>query len=95
VAPTTRATVDYDEAVARVRTAVENGVAGGHIREDVATDLLNLIRPLRTAESTEVGDRVAEVRRKVRDRVSEGSVAEAQGDELEARLADVDRAAGA
>jgi serine/threonine protein kinase len=95
VAPTTRATVDYDEAVARVRTAVEDGVAGGRIREDVATDLLNLIRPLRTAESTEVGDRVAEVRRKVRDRVSEGSVAEAQGDMLQARLADVDRAAGA
>jgi eukaryotic-like serine/threonine-protein kinase len=95
VAPTTRATADYDEAVARVRTAVEDGLADGWIREDVATDLLNLIRPLRTAESSEVGDRVAEVRRKVRDRVSEGSVAEAQGDELEARLADVDRAAGA
>jgi hypothetical protein len=95
VAPTTRATADYDEAVARVRTAVEDGLADGWIREDVATDLLNLIRPLRTAESSEVGDRVAEVRRKVRDRVSEGSVAEAQGDELEARLAEVDRAAGA
>jgi len=81
--------------VTRVRTAVEDGLADGWIREDVATDLLNLIRPLRTAESSEVGDRVAEVRRKVRDRVSEGSVAEAQGDELEARLAEVDRAAGA
>jgi serine/threonine-protein kinase len=93
--PSTRATVDYDEAVARVRTAVEDGRADGLIREDVAIDLLNLIRPLRTAESTEVGDRVAEVRRKVRDRVSEGSVKQEQGDELEARLADVDRAAGA
>jgi serine/threonine-protein kinase len=79
--------------VARVRAAVEDGRDAGRIRPDVATDLLNLLRPLDTAETAEVGDRVDEVRRKIRARVSEGSVKRAQADVLRDRLADVERAA--
>jgi serine/threonine-protein kinase len=90
-----RPTLDLDDAVARVRTAVEDGRDAGRIRPDVATDLLNLLGPLRTAEVGEVGDRVAAVRQKIQDRVVEGTVAEAQADVLRSRLAEVDRAAGA
>ena len=94
-APASSATpaVDFDEAVAAVRAAVEDGRDAGRIRPDVATDLLNLLRPLDTAAATEVDDRVDEVRRKIRARVSEGSVKRAQADVLQDRLAEVSRAA--
>ena len=74
---------------------MEDGRDAGRIRPDVAADLLNLLGPLRSAEDGAAGVRVAEVRRKISERVSEGGVAEAQADVLRSRLAEVDRAAGA
>jgi serine/threonine-protein kinase len=84
--------LDFDVAVSRVQTAVQAGQAGGQIRPDVATDLLNLIRPLSGADPGDVDRRVDELRRKVRQRVSEGSLAADRAAVLQSRLADLGRA---
>jgi hypothetical protein len=86
---TTSSPPSRDEVVRRVRRAVESAQDTGDIRPDVAADLLNLIRPLSTAEAGDVAGRVADLRRKIRDRVAEGSLPEEQGDALQARLADL------
>lgn len=72
-----------------MRAAVEDGRANGQIRPDVATDLLNLIRNLTNAAPGDVRGRVDELRRKIRERVNEGSVAADRADVLESRLADL------
>ena len=84
----------FDDAVSRLRTAVESGAEGGQIRDDVATDLLNLIGPLENADIKDVDGRVSVLRRKIAGRTAEGSMSSAQAAILRARLADVDRAAG-
>ncbi|RSM58080.1 serine/threonine protein kinase [Actinoplanes sp. ATCC 53533] len=81
--------LDVDVALARVRSAVEAGRDEGQIRPDVAVDLLNLLRPLGRADPGEADDQVAELRRKLRDRVDEGSVDGARGEVLLSRLADL------
>jgi len=81
--------LDVDVALARVRSAVEAGRAEGQIRPDVAVDLLNLLRPLGRADPGEADDQVAELRRKLRDRVDEGSVDGARAEILLSRLADL------
>ncbi|UQU67917.1 serine/threonine protein kinase [Couchioplanes caeruleus] len=86
--------LDFDDAVARMRSAVETGRDRRQIRADVAVDLLNLLDTLDGAEPAGVDARLADLRRKLRSRAEEGSVAPARADVLEARLADVDRAAG-
>jgi hypothetical protein len=86
--------LSFDEAVSRLRGAVEDGAAGGEIRGDVATDLLNLIRPLRTADGRDVDAQVTTLRHKITQRTGEGNVSEARAAILKARLTDVDRAAG-
>jgi hypothetical protein len=83
-----------DDAVGRVRSAVEAGQAVGQIRPDVATDLLNLLGPLGGAEPAEVGRLVDDLRRKIEDRVDEGTVARSRAAVLRSRLSDLDRAAG-
>ncbi|XVU22389.1 protein kinase domain-containing protein [Actinoplanes sp. CA-054009] len=85
-------TLSFDDAVSRFRTAVERGAAGGDIRSDVATDLLNLLQPL-TRGGDNAGDQVEALRRKINDRAGEGSVSSAQAALLRSRLADVDKAA--
>ncbi|SNY71852.1 serine/threonine-protein kinase [Paractinoplanes atraurantiacus] len=85
-------TLSFDDAVSRFRTAVERGAAGGDIRSDVATDLLNLLQPL-TRNGDNAGDQVDALRRKINDRAGEGSVSSAQAALLRSRLADVDKAA--
>jgi serine/threonine protein kinase len=92
--PSPSATLTFDDAVGRLRSAVQRGAADGQIREDVATDLLNLMQPLATAEGSNVTDRVDQIRRKIRQRVGEGSVTQARATVLQSRLADLDRAAG-
>ena len=84
-----------DVAIDRVRSAVETGQASGQIRPDVAVDFLNLIQPLRATDTEEVADRVDELQRKLRERVSEGSVDDARADVLRSRLSDLGAAAGA
>jgi len=86
--------LSFDDAVSRLRSAVEDGAAGGEIRGDVATDLLNLIRPLQTADGKDVDAQVATLRHKIVQRTVEGSLSEGRAAILKARLTDLDRAAG-
>jgi eukaryotic-like serine/threonine-protein kinase len=81
--------LDVDVALARVRSAVEAGRDEGQIRPDVAVDLLNLLRPVGRADPGEADNQVAELRRKLRDRVDEGSVDGARAEVLLSRLADL------
>ena len=90
----TPAPLNLDDAVGRVRSAVEAGQAVGQIRPDVATDLLNLLGPLGGADPGDIDRLVDELRRKIDERVSEGSVAQARAAVLRSRLSDL-RAAGA
>jgi serine/threonine-protein kinase len=87
-------TLSFDDAVSRLRAAVQDGAATGQIRGDVATDLLNLIRPLQNADGKDVDAQVAALRRKIADRTGEGSLSDASAAILKARLSDLDRAAG-
>ncbi|MCU7726987.1 protein kinase [Actinoplanes sp. KI2] len=85
--------LSFDDALSRLRTAVEDGASGGQIRRDVATDLLNLIRPLQNADGKDVDAQLAALRRKIADRAGEGSLSAAGAAILRARLTDLDRAA--
>lgn len=84
-------TLSFDDAVGRFRTAVERGAAGGDIRSDVATDLLNLLKPL-TRSGGDVSSQVSQLRQKIDDRAGEGTVSSAQAAVLRSRLADLDKA---
>jgi len=86
--------LSFDDALSRLRIAVEDGAAGGQIRDDVATDLLNLIRPLENAEGKDVDAQVEALRRKIAERTGEGSLSAARAAILKTRLTDLDRAAG-
>ncbi len=85
-----------DDAVNRFRSAVEDGAADGTIRSDVATDFLNLLRPLAFADAgpDEVVRQVDSLRRKLDERIDEGGVKPEHVAVLRTRLADLDRAAG-
>ncbi|MEV8504729.1 protein kinase [Actinoplanes sp. NPDC051475] len=85
---------EFAEAVRRVRTAVDDGRTSGQIRPDVATDLLNLLDTLDGPRSAGVEARIGDLRRKVRARTGEGSVAESRAAVLQSRLDDLGRAAG-
>jgi serine/threonine-protein kinase len=87
--------VEFPEAVDSVISAVQTGQASGQIRPDVAVDLINLLRQLRTSPPNDVSRRVAELQQKVRARVGEGSLARASADELWSRLDRIDRVAPA
>jgi eukaryotic-like serine/threonine-protein kinase len=80
------------ETVDSVISAVVAGRAAGMIRDDVAVDLINLLRQLDDVPRQDVGRRVAELQRKIRDRLNEGGLAKPYADELHDRL---DRVAGA
>jgi hypothetical protein len=86
--------LSFDDAVERMRRAVENGAAGGQIRGDVAVDLLNFIKPLEFADGKNVDAQVAALRQKIADRAGNGDLSRAQVTILRARLTDLDRAAG-
>ena len=87
-------TLGFEDAVSRFRTAVEDGAAGGDIRPDIATDLLNLLRPLARTDGKDVDGQVGQLRRKIDDRVGEGSLGPERAAVLRSRLADLNRAAG-
>ncbi|MGW4945073.1 serine/threonine-protein kinase [Actinoplanes sp. NPDC004185] len=89
---TAAAPLDAGVAQARFRTAVEDARADGQIRPDIAVDLLNLLRPLDRGDGRRAGDQVGELRRKLNDRIAEGSVDAAAAKVLRARLADLDEA---
>jgi eukaryotic-like serine/threonine-protein kinase len=86
--------LNRDDAVIRVRAAVEDGRAVGQIRPDAATDLLNLIKSLTSADDKDLDGLVDNLRRKIQDRVSEGTVAADRATVLQSRLTDLGRAVG-
>jgi eukaryotic-like serine/threonine-protein kinase len=69
-----------------VISVVRAGQAAGQIREDVAVDLINLLRHLDDAAPNDVSRRVAELQRKIRDRTDEGGLAKTFADDLRNRL---------
>jgi serine/threonine-protein kinase len=85
-AATTEPTVGLNEAVDSVISAVKAGQVAGHIRDDVAVDLINLLRQLDATSPQDIGRRVAELRQKIRDRVGEGGLTRTLADELRDRL---------
>jgi hypothetical protein len=87
-------TLTFEDAVSRLQTTVENAAESGKIRGDVATDLLNLIRPLLGSDAKDVDGPVSQLRQQISGRVREGSLSSAQAAILRARLTDLDRAAG-
>jgi serine/threonine-protein kinase len=80
------------ETVDSVIAAVQAGQATGQIRDDVAVDLINLLHQLDTAAPDDVSRQVAELQRKIRDRISEGGLTRTYADELHNRLDRVARA---
>jgi hypothetical protein len=92
--PSPKASLTFADAVSRMRDAVEGGEASGQIRQDVAQDLLNLLGPLSNAEGADLTGQVQALRQKIRTRVGEGGVTQAQATVLQSRLEDLDRAAG-
>jgi serine/threonine-protein kinase len=84
----------FADAVSNMQSAVEDGAADGEIRDDVALDLLNLIRPLALTEGRDVATQVALLRLKITQRLGEGGLQPARAELLRARLTDLDQAAG-
>jgi serine/threonine-protein kinase len=84
----------FADAVSRMQSAVEDGAADGEIRDDVALDLLNLIRPLALTDGRDVATQVALLRLKITQRLGEGGLQPARAEVLRARLTDLDQAAG-
>jgi serine/threonine protein kinase len=91
--PSRTASLTFADAKSRMRAAVEGGVESGQIRQDVAQDLLNLLRPLSNAQASDVDGQVAALRRKIQIRVGEGGLTPARATVLQSRLADLYRAA--
>jgi serine/threonine-protein kinase len=94
-AETSQAVLGVDEAVGRVASEVEAGQAAGRIRDDVAVDLLNLVRQLEQVDRAEIPARVDQLRQKVRIRVTEEGIDRDQAAALQTRLDELGRASGA
>jgi serine/threonine-protein kinase len=88
-------TLSYDDAVTGLRTAVQTGADSGEIRPDIATDLLNFVNPLADANTANIDAQLTALRGKIDDRAGEGALNATQAGIIRARVADVERAAGA
>jgi hypothetical protein len=91
-AATTAPPLTVDVALARTRSAIEDGRDQRKIRPDVAVDLLNLLRTLGGADASDADRQVTELRRKLDDRVQENSVDATTARVVRSRLADLERA---
>ncbi|MBG0562927.1 serine/threonine-protein kinase [Actinoplanes aureus] len=91
---TPTATLTVDAALGRVRAAVERGEERGEIRPDVALDLMNLLRQIDVSD-VDVSDQVDQLSSKVRQRLGEGALTEAQASVLQSRLEDLRDVSGA
>jgi hypothetical protein len=73
-----------------VQRSVDEGIAAGEIREDVAHDLDNLIGELheRLADGRlgSARERVEKLRRKIEERIQEGAIAPARAEDLSQAL---------
>jgi eukaryotic-like serine/threonine-protein kinase len=78
------------EALTRMRRTVDEGLAIREVRADVAVDLDNLISGLQAelaaGAHVDVNQRVAELRRKIAQRVREGGLVRSRADTLTATL---------
>jgi serine/threonine-protein kinase len=83
---TLQPTLTLGAAVDSVISAVRAGQSAGQIRDDVAVDLINLLRQLNTTAPKDLGRRVAELQQKILDRIDEGSLSAGYADELQNRL---------
>ncbi|MFI6072384.1 protein kinase [Actinoplanes sp. NPDC051343] len=92
--PSPKASLSFEDAVSRMRDAVEGGEASGQIRGDVAQDLLNLLGPLSNAQGSDLTGQVQALRKKIQIRVGEDGITQARAAVLQSRLEDLDRAAG-
>jgi serine/threonine-protein kinase len=84
--PASEPALGLSEAVDSVISAVREGQAAGHIRDDVAVDLINLLHQLNNTSPKDLGRRVAELHQKIQDRIDEGSMSRSAADELQTRL---------
>jgi serine/threonine-protein kinase len=80
-------------ALTGLRRTVGEGAAAGEVRADVAVDFDNLLAALldrlSAGEPVDVGQRVAELRRKVRERLREGGLSAARARQLDDGLSAV------
>jgi serine/threonine-protein kinase len=93
-APKPSETIGYDDAVTRLRAAVQAGADKGQIRPDVATDLLNFVTPLADANAENIDAQLQALRNKIADRAGEGALSPGQATIIRARVTDLERAAG-
>ncbi|BCY12600.1 serine/threonine-protein kinase [Actinoplanes sp. L3-i22] len=91
-APTLEKTLTLDAALQRVQDAVEKGEKSGKIRSDVAQDFRNILGQLATADDPDVQGGVEQLRKKVRQRLSEGGLTADQATILQSRLTDLSKA---
>jgi serine/threonine-protein kinase len=89
------AALTFAQAVTRTRSAVLDGAATAEIRDDVVTDLLNLVDRLSKSDVQDAPAQVDLLREKLRQRAGEGSVTKSRATILQACLDDLDRAVGA
>ncbi|MEV4537996.1 serine/threonine-protein kinase [Asanoa sp. NPDC049518] len=83
--PTAAGPVSFGEALSRVDGLITEGQQAGDIRQDIATDLRNLLRQL-DAEETRP-DRVNQLREKVAVRAGEGAISRPYAERLDVALA--------
>jgi serine/threonine-protein kinase len=80
-------------ALTGMRRTVDEGAAAGEVRSDVAVDfdnlISNLLDQLAGGESVDLRQRVAELRRKVGQRLREGGLSAGRAQQLEADLSAV------
>ncbi|MGI8336570.1 serine/threonine-protein kinase [Actinomadura scrupuli] len=92
-AESSRSVPDAIGALTGLRRTVDEGAAAGEVRSDVAVDFDNLIAALldrlSAGEPVDVGQRVAELRRKVRERLREGGLSAGRARQLDDGLSAV------
>ncbi len=85
-------TLTLDVALGRVQTAIEKGEESGDIRPDVAQDFRNILGQLAVQDDPDIRRQVELLRKKVRQRLSEGGLTAGQATILQNRLTDLGRA---
>ncbi|WP_436529890.1 protein kinase domain-containing protein [Actinoplanes sp. HUAS TT8] len=85
-------TLTVDVALTRLRSAIDKGARSGEIRSDVATDFRNILGQLATQDNPDIRRQVDLLRKKVRQRLSEGGLTAGQATILQNRLTDLSRA---
>ncbi|WP_089294272.1 serine/threonine-protein kinase [Actinoplanes regularis] len=85
-------TLTVDAALTRVRTAIDQGERAGDLRPDVAQDFRNLLGQLSIQDNPDIRGQVDLLRKKIRQRLSEGGITADRAAVLQGRLDDLARA---